>query len=80
MSSDETRKYLEECLGMLPIAWYSLTSNFYHTQYNCPLGKEIDRENLRSGTGDREICKQCMDLEAMESEAESPDDHGDKEN
>lgn len=43
-------------------AWHSSTSDTYHVCTNCTAGSEIEPENLRQGTGNRPLCKECQRL------------------
>lgn len=42
--------------------WHSVKSNRHHNNTNCDTGNNIERENLRSGTGGRPLCADCADL------------------
>ena len=42
--------------------WHSIYSGVYHNNSNCNTGNNIERENLRSGTGGKPLCKECRDL------------------
>ena len=43
-------------------AWHSIKSSVYHVCSNCTEGNNIERENLRSGTGNGDLCDTCKDL------------------
>jgi len=43
-------------------AYYSISSEdpeVYHDNNDCPAGKQIKKENRRSGTNNRPLCKRC---------------------
>jgi hypothetical protein len=40
-------------------AWHSHKSDVYHNEKDCNTGNNIEKENLRSGTGSRRKCKEC---------------------
>lgn len=42
--------------------WHSIKSNVHHDNSNCNTGNNIERENLRSGTGGKPKCEECADL------------------
>lgn len=39
--------------------WYSIKSQVHHNNANCNTGNNIEKENLRKGTGGRRLCKEC---------------------
>lgn len=43
-------------------AWHSVLSNVHHNDTNCNTGNNIERENLRSGTGGKPLCSECRRL------------------
>lgn len=44
--------------------WHSVKDNTKHHDNNkCTEGNNIERENWRSGTGNRPLCKHCADLD-----------------
>jgi len=42
--------------------WYSIKQLVHHNNALCKTGNNIERENLRSGTGKRPLCKECKGL------------------
>ena len=42
--------------------WHSLKSNVHHNNTDCNTGNNIERENLRSGTGGKPLCSECSRL------------------
>lgn len=42
--------------------WHSIKSNVHHDNTNCNTGNNIERENLRAGTGGRPLCEECRRL------------------
>lgn len=40
-------------------AWHAKDSNVYHNNSKCTEGNNIERRNLRQGTGGRRRCKNC---------------------
>lgn len=45
--------------------WHSVkvnTPNVYHDNTSCKTGNNIEKENVRPGTGGRPQCKECADL------------------
>jgi hypothetical protein len=42
--------------------WHSIKSGVHHVCTNCNTGNNIERENLRSGTGNKPLCHECADL------------------
>lgn len=43
-------------------AWHSVKTNRHHNNTNCNTGNNIERENWRSGTGNKPLCRECGDL------------------
>jgi len=41
-------------------AWHSIKQNVHHVCSNCNTGNNIERENLRSGTGGKPLCSECQ--------------------
>jgi len=42
--------------------WHSVkVPDIYHNNTNCNTGNNIERENLRQGTGGKRLCKECAD-------------------
>lgn len=42
--------------------WHSIKQSVYHNNTNCNTGNNIERENLRSGTGGKPLCQECAGL------------------
>lgn len=43
-------------------AWYSTKQSVYHNNTACHVGNNIEKENLKSGTGGHRLCKICANL------------------
>lgn len=43
-------------------AWNSVKENVHHNDTNCNTGNNIERENVRQGTGNKPLCKECARL------------------
>lgn len=43
-------------------AWHSVLRPVYHNNTNCNAGNNIEREYLRSGTGNKQLCVECNRL------------------
>jgi hypothetical protein len=41
---------------MQTVPWNSTKENVYHDNSNCTLGKNIERKDIRTGTGGKPIC------------------------
>jgi hypothetical protein len=39
--------------------WHSIKQPVYHDDTNCNTGNNIERENLRDGTGGKPKCQEC---------------------
>ncbi len=39
--------------------WHSIKQDVHHNNTNCNTGNNIERENLRQGTGGKPLCKEC---------------------
>ena len=44
--------------------WHSIKANVHHDNTECNTGNNIERENLRSGTGGKPLCSECAGLNA----------------
>lgn len=47
--------------------WHSAKESdpkVYHDNTNCKTGNNIEKENIRQGTGGRPLCKECAELNA----------------
>jgi len=42
--------------------WHSVLQDVYHDNTECNTGNNIERENLRSGTGGKRRCHECARL------------------
>jgi hypothetical protein len=42
--------------------WHSVKSSVHHNDTNCNTGNNIERENLRQGTGNKPLCSECAQL------------------
>jgi hypothetical protein len=42
--------------------WHSILSGVHHNNTNCNTGNNIEKENLRAGTGGKPLCQECADL------------------
>lgn len=43
--------------------WYSIKENVHHDNTNCNTGNNIEKENLRQGTGNKKLCDECAGLD-----------------
>ncbi|HEY1294691.1 MAG TPA: hypothetical protein VGJ60_16560 [Chloroflexota bacterium] len=43
--------------------WHSVLQYVHHDNTNCNTGNNIERENLRQGTGGKPLCRECADLD-----------------
>lgn len=39
--------------------WHSIKQPVHHNNTNCNTGNNIERENLRTGTGGKPLCQEC---------------------
>jgi len=53
---------LQKGLPMRKNPWHSVKQSIHHVCSNCNTGNNIERENLREGTGGKPLCKECHDL------------------
>jgi hypothetical protein len=42
--------------------WHSIKQNVYHNDTDCNTGNNIERENIRQGTGGKPLCAECARL------------------
>jgi len=42
--------------------WHSIKSNVHHNNTNCNTGNNIEKENIRKGTGNKPLCQECADV------------------
>ncbi len=47
---------------MKKAAWYSDKGTVHHNNSKCTLGNNIERENIKQGTGGKPLCSQCAGL------------------
>ncbi|PIV86016.1 MAG: hypothetical protein COW50_03800 [Candidatus Moranbacteria bacterium CG17_big_fil_post_rev_8_21_14_2_50_41_107] len=47
---------------MIKAAWHSVVQFVHHNNTECNTGNNIERENLRQGTGEKPLCKECARL------------------
>jgi hypothetical protein len=43
--------------------WHSTKQNVHHDNTKCTEGNNIERENLRAGTGGKPLCQHCYRLD-----------------
>lgn len=43
-------------------AFHSIKQHVHHTNSKCTEGNNIERENLRQGTGGKPLCQHCAKL------------------
>jgi hypothetical protein len=42
--------------------FHSIKQNIYHNNTSCTEGNNIEKENLRAGTGGKPLCSRCARL------------------
>lgn len=42
--------------------WHSVKQQVHHDNTNCNTGNNIEKENLRQGTGGKPLCEECRRL------------------
>lgn len=45
--------------------WHSIKAPVHHNNTSCNTGNNIERENLRSGTGGKPLCQECANLNSQ---------------
>ncbi len=50
------------------MAYYSEKEKVYHIYKECEIGKNIDREELIDGTGEKHLCSECQKLKKIEDD------------
>jgi len=45
--------------------WHSIKQDRHHDNTACTEGNNIERENLRTGTGGKPLCQHCARLDAL---------------
>lgn len=43
--------------------WNSIKQSVHHDNTSCNTGNNIERENLRAGTGGKPLCNECANLD-----------------
>jgi hypothetical protein len=43
--------------------WHSIKQAVHHDNTNCNTGNNIERENIRQGTGSKPLCQECANLD-----------------
>ncbi len=43
--------------------WHSVKADVYHDDTNCNTGNNIEKENVRQGTGGKRKCWECKKLD-----------------
>jgi len=43
--------------------WHSIKSPVHHDNTDCNTGNNIEKENLRQGTGGKPLCDECKRLD-----------------
>ena len=46
--------------------WHSKTSNVYHNNSDCNVGRTIQQKDRLQGTGGKPLCQKCSDLNRKE--------------
>ena len=46
------------------MAYHSKNSSVYHKYKRCTVGNNIEKDNLKSGTGGKTLCQTCKEIEA----------------
>lgn len=47
---------------MVRTPWHSMKANVHHDNTDCNTGNNIERENVRAGTGGKPKCAECQRL------------------
>jgi hypothetical protein len=42
--------------------WHSIKRSIHHNNSNCNTGNNIEKENLKQGTGGHPLCSECAKL------------------
>jgi hypothetical protein len=50
-------------IAMVKSPWHSIKQSVHHNNTDCNTGNNIEKENLRDGTGGKPLCKECADLQ-----------------
>ena len=61
---DKTKNTVRETTGALrgEGPWHSVNTDVYHNNPNCQTGNSIEPENVRQGTGNKQLCEECQRL------------------
>jgi hypothetical protein len=61
---DAARNTVRETTGSLrgEGPWHSVNSEVYHNNPDCQTGNSIEPENVRQGTGGKQLCEECRRL------------------
>jgi len=61
---DTTKNTVRETTGALrgEGPWHSVNTDVYHNNPNCQTGNSIEPENVRQGTGNKQLCEECQRL------------------
>jgi hypothetical protein len=43
--------------------WHSILQHVHHDNTECNTGNNIERENIRQGTGGKPLCQECYRLD-----------------
>jgi hypothetical protein len=57
-----TNNRLQENREMKKSPWHSIKQNVHHNDTDCNTGNNIERENIRQGTGGKPLCAECARL------------------
>ena len=60
--TDTTRNAAGRISVMQKSPWHSTKSDVYHVCSNCNTGNNIEKENLKTGTGGKAMCSECRQL------------------
>ena len=44
------------------MAYYSKTSDVHHIYKKCTVGNNIEKDNLKNGTGGKRLCNNCKEI------------------
>lgn len=45
--------------------WHSIKQTVHHNNTECNTGNNIERENLRQGSGGKPLCQECAKLNSQ---------------
>ncbi len=46
------------------MAYHSIKRDIHHIYKKCTVGNNIEKNNLKNGTGGKRLCKTCADIKA----------------